>query len=216
MSWTILTRNISRLSLMLLMAFLLMVPLTGCYQSVSLKKTPPNSDALLSTRSTKLLPVAYLMSIQVELNGSVTNVNPTFEQRFIGRLQEAGIFQDVVGILGREKRSEDPHYNLFLKVSEIQHFDRAGNFVKGFFVGITLFLLSPVLPYDYGHEVNFTLTAQKPNGVEKKYYATAYASAIYTGTHELTAKQKAMSDAMEKCIISIVNQVSADGDLRSY
>jgi hypothetical protein len=210
------TKKISKLSFVSLTGFLLIILFSGCYQSVSMKTSPPYSDALLSNQSAKPLPAAYLMSIQVEVNGSSSNVNPTFEQRFVGRLQESGIFSDVVGILGRERRSEEPHYNMFLKASEVQHFDRGGNFIKGFFVGLSLFVLSPVLPYDYGHEVNMTLTVQKPNGVKKQYSATAETSAIFTMTHQMTAMQKAAGDAMEKCIISVVNQLAADGDLCSF
>jgi len=208
-------RNLSGLSFASLVVFFLVMSLMGCYQSVNLKKTPLNSDVLVTNRTANLLPVAYLKSIQVELNGSSSNVNPSFEQRFVGRLQEAGIFTDVIGIIGRERQSAEPHYNLFLKTSEIQHFDRFGNAVKGFFVGLSLFVLSPVLPADYGHEVSMTLIVQKPNGDERKYYASAEASALFTLTHQQTAIQKAMNDSLEKCIISVINQLAADGDLRS-
>jgi hypothetical protein len=216
MTSTILTKQISKLSFMASIVFFMAIPLTGCYQSISLKTAPPYSDALLSNQAAKPLPAAYLMSIQADVDGTYSNINATFEQRFVGRLQESGVFSDVVGILGREKRSNEPHYNLFLKISEIQHFDRAGNIIKAVFVGASLYVLSPILPFDYGHEVKMTLTVQKPNGIKKEYVATAETSALYTLTHQQTAIPKAMGDATEKCIISVVNQLAVDGDLRSF
>lgn len=103
-----------------------------------------------------------------------------------------------------------------IKISELQDFDRLGNGIKGFFVGASLFILSPALPFDYGREMQMTLTVRKPNGVTKEYKADSKGTTYYTMSHTHTALTKVIGDVTEKCIISIMNQLITDNDLCVY
>jgi hypothetical protein len=203
-------------SSIMFLIFIVVIPLTGCYQIINLNKIPDNSDKLNQVTVQKPLPPVYLKSIQGELSGSGSNINAAFEQRFVGRLQETRLFEDVIGILGREKSQADLKYEMYLKIAETQELDRLGNGIKGFFVGLSLFILTPVLPMDYRYGVQLTLTVRKPNGVTKYYKAESEGTAYYTMTHQLTAIRKVTDDTVEKCIISIMNQLVADNDLRVY
>lgn len=78
----------------------------------------------------------------------------------------------------------------------------------------TFFLLSPALPFELGYETSMSLTVQKPNGVEIKYYSNTESSVLYTvGSGLDLATYKAWNEAFEKSLLSIVNQLRTDGDL---
>jgi len=201
--------------LVVALSLLMVVLTTGCYSHISMTKLPPNSDKVVASTATTRLFAAYLTSIQVTLNGCPVNMNPTFEQRFLGRLQETRLFSDVVSSIGREKRAEEPHFELVLHVSETQYLHSFSNGIKGFFIGVSLFLLTPVLPNHYEHEAEMTLTVRAPNSVEKEYKARARGSAYATLDRIQMANTKVVGGVVERCINSIMNQLLDDGWLRT-
>jgi hypothetical protein len=193
----------------------LQLVMTGCYATMSMDKVPPQSGALTPSRLQQRLPPAYLTSIQVSLNGARTNLAPTFETRVIGMLQEGRTFSDVISVLGRERRPpNEEHFDLTLHVEEIQHWHRFGNGVKGFFIGLSLFLLTPALPLVYEHEAKMTVSVILPSGVTKEYVADAQGSTYYTMNKAQEAIPKLASQVVESCLVSLVNQLSNDRTLQ--
>lgn len=180
---------------------------TGCYSHISMSKVPPGAESLVPAATENRSFPAYISSIQVKLNGTPTNISPTFEARLVGRLQETRLFSDVVSILGRERRPNEPHSNLTLHIEEVQHLHSFSNGIKGFFVGVSLFLLSPVLPYSYGHEVNMKLFERMPNGIEKQYLAESRGNIYYTMDRARQAISELQGKVVEACIISLMNQL---------
>ena len=193
------------------LCLLMMLLMTGCYSHIGMTKIPPNSNNIIPRARSMLLPAAYLISIQVIRNGTPSNVNPAFERRFIGRLQEAGVFSDVISTVGRGRKLEGPHFDLVLHISETDHPHTLSNAIKEIFIGLSIYLLTPVLPLHYEYEEEMTLTVRLPNLTKKEYKAVARGS-IYATWDRLggVAYCKLTGKTVERCIISIVNQLVND------
>jgi len=188
----------------------------GCYSSTSLSRTPPKSAQIVPPRATTRLPAAYLTSIQTSVNGAVENMNATFESRVVGRLQEAKLFDDVVSVLGHEKRIDGPHYELVLHTDETEYPHTFSNMCKVYGIAFTCFLLTPALPLGYETEASMTLTVRTSDSREKSYTATARGVASGTfGSDIIRAQTKVKSQVIESCLVSLVNQLIDDDWLRA-
>jgi hypothetical protein len=192
-----------------------LVSTTGCYSVLSMSKVPPQAGAISPSRTQQRLAPAYLTSIQVSLNGAAQNLNPTFETRFVGALQEARVFSDVVSILGRERRPpNEDHFDLVLHGEEIQHPHTFGNVLKAIPIGGSLFLLSPAFPLVYGHEMKMTLSVTSPDRqVTKEYVAEAEGTIYFTMDKTQEAIPKLAGQVAQNAMSSVINQLTQDRSL---
>ena len=89
-------------SLYLLLLYLMLSLLSGCYAITNLEKDQPGSNRISSNHIN--LPTACLVSITANVDGSSQNVAQTFPQRVIGRLQESRMFVNVESIVNGGKK----------------------------------------------------------------------------------------------------------------
>jgi hypothetical protein len=185
--------------------------LTGCYSLTNMQKNLPNSDKILTPDQANKIPPAYMLSIQTTWDGTGNNVNQGFETRFIGRLQEASLFSDVISILGRNRRDEqEPHYALTLHVNEKAEYDNFENGVKAFFIGLSLFVLTPALPMTREFESEMILKVVAPNKQEKEYKSSEIGSLTCTMNECVQGWNKLTGEVTDKTMTSLINQLVID------
>ena len=191
----------------------LLAILSGCYASSKLLQIPDDSDSI--TRSVEnakkpKLP-AFVSSINVKRDNAGANPSTDFERRFLGHLNQTNYFSDIVNGTA-SRRPEPPYVDLSLDIDEHVDNHSGNNAVKGFFTGATLLLLAPALPATYDFDTSFTLHARWLNNIQKTYKASCAASASGTFPYEEAKKEfnAAIGNCTEKCINSVLNQLTAD------
>jgi hypothetical protein len=215
----------------LLLLFLMLFLLSGCYATTNLKGDQPNSGYISPNQ--KNLPLACLVSITTSVDGSSQNVAITFPQKVTGKLQESRIFSNVESIVNGGNRPQKPFYELTLTANETSHSNRLFNAVKGFLDGASWFILDPILPLTMQFESKMTLKVIAPNMQEKEYQASQYGSLTCTpdiseifppdadresqyGSSASTwpncreGRIKLMSEIRESNLIYLVNQMAQD------
>lgn len=206
-----------------LLGTLLAAGAAGCYSVVSMSKVPPESGTITPSRMQQRLAPAYLKSIQESLDGTRRTGNveaaferahffgELFERRFIGELQEARVFTDVVSVLGVDRRPpNEEHFDLVLHSDVITHPHTFGNTIKAGLLGGSLFLLTPVLPFVYGYETKMTLSVTSPTGVTKEYVAEAQGTVYCTFDQGVLANLKLYNQVLENSTTSVINQLAHD------
>lgn len=191
---------------------LILMTLAGCYAGSSLKNIPENSDTIIRVNdANKSKLPGFISSINVKNNDAGANVNEGFERRVLGHLQQSNYFTDVIyGIYS--KRPEPPYIDLRLDVDENVDLNNGANMAKAFFTGFTMFLLAPALPITFDFDSNFNLTAMLSNGAHREYKASCGASGYGTFPYASASVEfkKSMGIAIEKCLNSVINQLTAD------
>ena len=201
-------KDIARITTILL----IFISLNGCYSRSTLTKIPNNSDEIITFNDTNKSNIpGFVSSINAKNDDTAANISPGFENRFLNHLQKTNYFSDVIyGIYS--KTPTPPYIDLRLDINENLDVHMGANVTKAFFTGFTLFILAPVLPNTYDYEVSYTLFAKWPNGIRREYKAFCAASAYGTFPYVSTAKkfQSSVDEATEKCINSVVNQLTSD------
>lgn len=192
---------------LVLLSFMLFL-FSGCYAITTLQKDQPNSNHIISNQ--KNLPPACLVSITANINGSGQNVSPTFPQRVIGKLQESKIFSNIESIVNGGKRPQEPFYELTLTVNETPHSNKFVNFVEGFFIGASFFILTPILPLTTEFGSDMTLKVIAPNMKEKEYKVSQNGSLTCTFFDCPSGRIKLIGEVTDNDIICLINQMAQD------
>lgn len=191
---------------------LAIVALSGCYSASHLIQAPQGSDTItVNNNASRTKLPSFVSSINVKTNDAGANTSADFERRFLGHLQQANYFSDVMyGVYS--KRPEPPYADISLNVNEDVDTNSGANIVKGVFTGLTLFLLAPVLPATFDYSTDFALSAKWPDGTQRDYKASCTASAYGTWPYMGAAEKFKISqnDCTEKCLNSVINQLTSD------
>lgn len=188
-----------------LLALAMILSLTGCYSGYKMTKAPQMSeDVAIHSNNGEKIPL-HVSSITVKDK----NLAAGFEGRLLSRLNKTSIYKDVTyGVYSR--RPEGRYIDASLSIDENSDGNTSGNAAKGFFIGFTFFTLTPVLPLTADFSSVYDLAVVWPNGVRKSYQAVCAAHAYGTLFQAQSAFTTASGEIADKCLNSLVNQMSAD------
>lgn len=161
-------------------SIILTMLLSGCaahWSNIDLK--PDGADSLAPYTGDKKTAscVAIMNDLRVKSNGQEVNASSEFHKRFVANLKDARVFESVVSDMPATK--PEKYVNLSLAVNENQDTNQGANVAKGFFIGLSLYLLTPVLPLSYDFESEMLLNATRWDGKSKQYSAKGNGSASY-------------------------------------
>jgi hypothetical protein len=188
--------------------FIAATALNGCYSNHQITKKPALSQEVAPSAVKDQKVSAYISGINLK-DG---NVAQGFDGRLMARLNKSGLFENVINGT-YQKRPEGSYVDLNLEIVQTVDNHSTANMFKGFFTGLTLYLLAPALPITYDFNTAFTLNTKWPNGIKKTYQAECASHAYGTLYQAQDAFKLAGSEATDECLNSIVNQLAADYQL---
>ena len=158
--------------------------LSACAHGVTVTK-PSQVYAPPREAQDNRAPIAYLEPLtvrRVDAGGTQANPSEGFKENLVAALGDSNVFQHVVTSFPIGQKNV-----VTLKPSADENLDlNAGaNGTKAFFVGLTLFLLTPALPLTYEYSNTVTIDAQCPNGETRRYSQVGQASSWAMGISQV-------------------------------
>ncbi len=193
---------------------MLMTGISGCtlhWTDIDLK--PNGADAVANHSSHNNVPgcLAIMTDMKVKSNGQETNPSSEFQKRFMAHIKDTKIFDSVVHDMPTIK--PDKYVSFALESDENQDTNQGANYAKGFFIGATFFLFTPVIPLSYDFESDMHLTATRGDGKTKQYNAKGKGSASYQlYANAAMAGQEIRAEVTNNNINSLINQLALDAN----
>jgi hypothetical protein len=188
--------------------------LSGCtYHWANIDLKPNGSDLITPYAGNKKIVscVAIMNDLRVKSNGQDVNASSEFHKRFVINLKDTNIFESVVFDMPTAK--PEKYVNFTLSVNENQDTNQGANMAKGFFIGLTLYLLTPVLPLSYDFESEMLLNATRWDGKTKQYVTKGKGSASYhLFANPIMAGQEVRNKVTNNNLNALMNQLIRDTD----
>lgn len=185
------------------------VAITGCaWQTVNFSEEPlAVSPIVLPT----IPPVVDLSieDVRVLSNDTPVNVAPEFRDRFAGAIRSEHIFSKVYRAPMENSPADAARLTLEVRENQYSNTFLAG--IKGFFIGLTLYTLTPVIPFTTTGYYEMVATLELPGGIKRVYTANTegkVTAAYFAFT--TTASGKLAGQSTHKNIESIVGQMKND------
>ncbi|MCL7422389.1 MAG: hypothetical protein M8364_15970 [Methylobacter sp.] len=155
--------------------------------------------------------MAVMDDLRVTSNGQAANVNEAFQKRFITNLKDTHLFSTVTDTIPTDRPNN--LVNFALSIAENQDTNQGANVTKGFFIGLSLYLLTPVIPLSYDFESDMTLVAMRSDGRSKRYTAKGKGEARYhLFANAAMAGEDVRSQITNNNLSALMNQISQDAD----
>ena len=194
------------LGLMFLMA-------SGCYYSTRLVQYPP--PLVLSPRAAPDPIPLVIERVTTSLNGTPTSASPGFEKDYIAGLRTLGFFSPI---LNSDRVDEAPAGAARMTIANAVSIDphQGSAIVKGFFIGLSLYLLTPVLPLIHDVAETVSATIALPNGTVRQYQVTSTGRGTYAlGANGVLMEAELSSKVGTATLQGLLNRIREDDALRA-
>ena len=182
--------------------------LVGC-ESVQIRERPEGWQPFTGVsvdenRNTR--PVGFFKSLRLTIDEAERTPSNEFVSRIRNSFRETNLFLEV----SLEKPAVTyPQVELSLKVTDQLTENRGANAIKAFLSGLTLFLLSPILPQYADLTCEMRLIVVRSDGKSKEYVARTSGTAT-AGIDLRAQKYELWSKATSSNLNSIMSQMIAD------
>lgn len=187
---------------------------SGCSRWFELMASPESSPARSIQRiaAREQLPL-LLDRFRITRNGVPQNLSFETEQRLLGTLKEMGLFSRVAST----ETAHASHGEKIIRARVL--FDEAldphavAAALKSMIISASLFLLAPVMPFDYDYAAHMTLELERWDG-QIKHYESRSAGTVH---FQLFGATPLMLDELkghvtESCLTELMQQVAHDTD----
>jgi hypothetical protein len=177
------------------------------------------SSTLQTEPATRSIPAEARVPITVDgfrfiQNGAPQNPPPGAEHRFLNAVQETHLFSSVIPLGGSPSSLGDKIVLARLTLNETID-PRSGETAwKGFVIGASMFLLSPVIELEYDYAAHTSLELERWDGQVRRYEARSAGTVRYN----LFGATPIMIDELkgqvtEACLNELMQQLVLDTDL---
>lgn len=196
-----------------IIAVSLIIGLSGCamhWTDIDIKPDGANAVSGHSNYKPASRCLAVMSDLKVKSNGQEVNSSAEFQNRFITHIRETKIFDSVVHDMPTTK--PDKYVEFVLEAEENSDNHHVANVAKSFFIGLSLFTLTPALPFSYDFESVMHLYATRSDGKTKQYNARGKGSANYyvTLNNANLASQELITEVSNNNMNALINQLSLD------
>lgn len=186
----------------------------GCYYSTRLTQAPLPS--VLPQGGGAVPPVPLVIeNVATSLNGIPTSVAVGFERDYIGGIRSLGYFSPI---LSSERADEAPEGAARMTLNAAVTIDphQGTAIVKGFFIGLSLYLLTPVLPLTHDVSQTVTATLVLPNGAVRQYQANASGRGTYAlGSNAVLMEAELNSTVGTATLQGLLSRIREDAVFRA-
>jgi hypothetical protein len=186
-----------------------LIAITGCaWQTVKFSEEPLTVSPIVLPSSQPVVDLS-IEDIRAFTNDTPTNVSLAFPNRFAGAIRSEYIFSKVY--LATMENAPADAARLVLEVRENLSSNSFLAGIKGFFIGLSLYTLSPVIPFTTTGDYAMVATLELPDGSKRVYTANTegkVTAAYFAFT--TTASGKLAGELTQKNIESIVGQMKND------
>ena len=151
--------------------------------------------------------------LRLAQNGTPHNPSPEIERRFLHTMQETRLFSTLIPLGGTPAAPGDKVIAAQIAVEETIDPHSGEAAWKGFVLGVSMFLLSPVIELHYDYAAQATLELERWDGQVKRYEARSSGTAHYNlfgATPILIDELK--GHVTEACLNDLMNQLVRDTD----
>jgi hypothetical protein len=166
----IVTAHIRSFRLIAIFAFVVLAA-SGCGMKVTFKPPFPETATSEVTPGTAKYS-AVLMYSSATMDGKPAMMTSLFKDRLLEQLRTSHSFTSVYG--DDQALPERQKILLSVATAERMDYNNVLGAIKGFFIGASFFILSPVIPIYADYTTEIRLTVEKPDGSQRHY--TGYAS----------------------------------------
>jgi hypothetical protein len=154
---------------------------TSCGPAVEMRIKPHGADSFsgIQRDEKQLLPIGFIKTVSNKRGDVEHGVNEWFLARVRNKMRETNLFYEIIF---ERPDPRIPYIVLSLSVVQTEDKKEGSNSLKAFAIGLTAFLLGPVLPLKGEYTNEMVLIATRWDGVTKTYsarsggIATAYLS----------------------------------------
>ena len=187
---------------------------SGCahWTTITTAPAPPASIPAVNAQPVPLT----IDSVSAVLNGNPTPTNPVFTQSYAAGLRESGLFAPVLEPQLAHQAGPDA-LRMAIRATEFIDSHQGAALVKVFFIGLTLYLLAPVLPLNGDMEQQVEISLALPDGRVMRYEAKTSARLSYHLFANTTlAEAELGSKVGTSNLQAILARIREDSELRRY
>lgn len=186
----------------------------ACQGATQVELVPniPERPVLRTSAPTTDRVPATLDVVRTIRNGAPLDPSIAFDQRVLIALRETQLFSHLIYPgHGQPTLEGQKHVTARLSVSETVDRYAGNNAFKGFVVGASMFLLTPLLPLKYSYASQMTLDLQRWDGDTRHYTADSHGTIhyqLFSATPLLTEELK--GQVTERCLNALMVQLVND------
>lgn len=186
---------------------------SGCARWTQVAEiAPPAAPTTIALIPAEARVPAVLHIISIEQNGAPLNPNADLDRRLVSALYDTGVFSQLFFPAHAQPPLSDRKHvvaRLSLRQTVDSHAGEAA--FKGFLIGASMFLATPLLPLQYDYEAQMTLDLQRWDGHTRQYTASSKGSAYYHlfGATPL-AIEELKGQVTERCLTALKDQLLQD------
>lgn len=187
----------------------------GCSRWIDvMPSSPPRAEPVTRSIAAEARVPFVVHGFRLIQNGAPQNPPPGAEQRFLNAVQETRLFSSLIPFGGNPSSLGDKIVLARLTLDETID-PRSGETAwKGFVIGASMFLLSPVIELGYGYAAHTNLELEHWDGQVRHYEARSAGTVRYN----LFGATPIMIDELkgrvtEACLNDLMQQLVLDTDL---
>ncbi|MDH5640652.1 MAG: hypothetical protein OEY28_05115 [Nitrospira sp.] len=194
---------------LLVFSGLIIIATGGCARSIVV--TPPSLDRLESIAQPIMDAerVPFVMdTFRLSLNGAHQHPSSGLERRILNHVQETRLFSALVPLGASQVTPAEKTITARMTFEETIDPHSGPTALKGFLVGASMFLLSPLIEMDYDYSARASLELERWDGQIAHYEARSSGTVSYN----LFGATPIMIDELkgrvtEACLTDLVNQI---------
>ena len=194
-------------------AVLTMTATVGCttrWIDVSPSPTSRQETAAQSIFNDERVPLV-MDGFRMALNGASQNPSTEVEQRILNTVNETRLFSTLVPLGGHTAALGNKVVTARITFDETVDSHSGETAFKGFVIGASMFLLSPIVGLDYDYAVEANLELGRWDGQVKRYKARSAGTAHFTVfAASPTLIDELKGQVTEACLTELVDQLIQD------
>jgi hypothetical protein len=193
------------------LAGLIVVLASGCSHWIELTDQAAPSPPPQTTIASDLRVPVLLETVRLSQNGAPLATPTALERQVLGAFEATQLFSQYFQSGYEQPAPHEPRVTIRLRIDN--HVDpHPGEAAwSGFVIGASMFLLSPVIWFDYDYGTEMVLEVERWDGQLKQYTASSYGSAHYylfgASPHVIEELKGTVTD---NCLTFLLDQLVRD------